>query len=146
MGVAFNALKDGVVLTVGGEQAHAVALGSFDDKSATEHEELFVGQCDVFASFDRGEGGFEATGADHGDEHDIRLGQSGDFEQACIAAVQLGTVGEVATCFGCSVGGFAGESGMGYVKLCTDCGELIVARVSRDADKLEAIRVGSQNT
>ena len=87
MGVAFNTLKDGVVFTVGGEQAHVVALGSFDYEGATEHEELFVGQCDVFAGFDRGEGGFEATGADHGDEHDIGFGQSGDFEQACIAAV-----------------------------------------------------------
>ena len=72
--VALDALEDGIVLAVSGKQAHMVAFSGFDDKGTAEHEEFFIGEGDIFASFDRCQRWLESACADDCDEHDVGFG------------------------------------------------------------------------
>jgi hypothetical protein len=54
-----------------------------------EHEEFFIGQCDVLTRFDRGEGRAQASCTDDGHEYDVGLGEGGKFGEGFSARAKL---------------------------------------------------------
>ena len=84
-----KALKNGVVFAVGRQESHAFTFSSFDDMGTAEHKEFFIGQCNVLARFDRGEGGAKTGCADDGDEHDVGFSKCGQLCQSCFATTEL---------------------------------------------------------
>ena len=66
-----KALKNGVVFAIGRQEPHALTLSGFDDMGPAEHKEFFIGQCNILARFDRGEGREKTSCADDGNEHDV---------------------------------------------------------------------------
>jgi hypothetical protein len=54
-----------------------------------EHEEFFIGQCDVLTRFDCGEGRAQAGNADNGDEYNVGLGKGSKFGESFSAGAKL---------------------------------------------------------
>ena len=79
---AAQALVDGVVLGVDGEQGDVVLAGGGEDEVAGGDEALLVGEADGLAGADGGVGGFEAGDADDGGDDEVDLGQGGDADGA----------------------------------------------------------------
>src|SRR5205823_6432693 len=71
--VAAQALPEGRVLAVYGEELAAAALGRGDDEGAGGDECFFVGECDIAPELNRGQRGGQARGADHGGEDDVAI-------------------------------------------------------------------------
>ncbi len=80
-GFVFEALEDGGVFAVDGEDADSVATGFVHDDATSHDEDFLGGDGDVLAGADGGEGWGEACGADDGDEDDVGLGEHGEFEE-----------------------------------------------------------------
>ncbi len=79
-GAGAEALVDGVVLGVDGEEGYVVLAGGGEDEVAGGYEAFFVGEADGFAGQDGGVGGFEAGHSYDGgyDEVDGREGGAAD--------------------------------------------------------------------
>ena len=92
--MAFEALEDGVVLAIHGEQFGAVLARRGHDEFAGEDEDFLGGEREGFAGVDGGERGLEARGADDGDEDGIRFGETGELGQAGESADEPGAGGE----------------------------------------------------
>jgi hypothetical protein len=78
-----QALVDGVVLAVDGQDGDVALAGGGGEDFAGGHHALLVGQADGLAGQDGGVGGFEAGDADDGRDDEIRLGQGGAGDGAC---------------------------------------------------------------
>ena len=77
MGADAQALVDGVVLAVDGQDGYvAVAGGGGEDFARGDHA-LLVGEADGFAGEDGGVGGFEAGDADDGGDDEVGIGEGG---------------------------------------------------------------------
>jgi hypothetical protein len=79
---AAQALVDGVVLGVDGQQRDVVLAGGGEDEVAGGDEAFLVGEADGLAGADGGVGGFEAGDADDGGDDEVNFGQSGDADGA----------------------------------------------------------------
>jgi len=80
-GLVLEALEDGGMFAVDGEDADPVAAGFVHDDAPGHDEDFLGGDGDVLAGADGGEGGGEAGGADDGDEDDVGFGEDGEFEE-----------------------------------------------------------------
>ena len=92
--VAVEALENGVVLAIDGEEFDAALGGGGGDDFASHDEDFLGGDGEVFAGFNGGERGVESGGADDGDEDDVGTGEGGEFEQAFRAEVDFYIAGE----------------------------------------------------
>ncbi len=81
-GAAAEALVDGVVLGVDGEEIDGVLAGGGEDEIAGGDEALLVSEADGFAAEDGGVGGFEAGDADDGGDDEVGVGMGGYADRA----------------------------------------------------------------
>ena len=140
--VALEALEDGVVLAVDGEELSAVFFRGGHDELAGEDEDFLRGEREVLAGGERGERGVEAGGADDGDQHDVRFGQLREFDESGKSADEAGAGGK------CSdVGASGGERGVvkhpdvAHAELAGDAGEFLPIGTGGDADEFELVAV-----
>ena len=144
--VALEALEDGVVFAVDGENFCAGFFGGGHDEFTGENEDLFGGEGEVFAGGEGGEGGCEAGGADDGDEDGVGGGELGEFNEAGEPADEVGAGGECAEIgAGGGVGGLVEEAHVANVEFARDGGEFFPPRVGRDADEFEFVRVSAED-
>ena len=87
--LVIEALEDGGVLAVHGEDADAVLAGLVHHDLAGHDEDFLRGNGDVLARANGSECGLQAGGADDGDEDDVGLGHRGELQQAFVAGVDL---------------------------------------------------------
>ena len=81
-GAAAEALVDGVVLGVDGEEVDVVLAGGGEDEVAGGYQAFLVGQADGLAGEDGRVGGFEAGYADDGRDYEVDFGEGGDADGA----------------------------------------------------------------
>jgi hypothetical protein len=86
--MAFEALEDGVVLTVHGQDVHALALRSFGDCFAGHDEDFLAGDGQMHAGLDCRQGGGESGGADDGDEDHVSVGFVDEIDEPLRSGVQ----------------------------------------------------------
>jgi hypothetical protein len=110
-----------------------------------EHEEFFIGQCDVFTGFDCGEGRAQTGNADNCDEYDVGLSKASKFGEGFSAGAKLRCGWKVARLLGSKVSFFVLEDGVWHVKFAADCGELIMAALCSHTNELKAVRVGTKH-
>ena len=79
---AAEALVDGVVFAVDGEEGGVVLAGGGEDEVAGGYEAFLVGEADRFAGEDGGVGGFKAGDADDGGDDEVGFGEGGDADRA----------------------------------------------------------------
>ena len=87
--VAFEALEDGVVLAIDGEDADAFGFGGGGDGFAGHDEDFFAGDGEIHASVDGGEGGGESGGADDGNEDEVGIDGVDEIDEALGAGVNF---------------------------------------------------------
>jgi hypothetical protein len=92
-----------------------------------EHEEFFIGQCDVFTRFDCGESRAQTGNADNGDEYDVGLGKGSKFGEGFSARAKLRCGWKVACLLGSKVSFFVLEDCVRHIKFAADRSELIMA-------------------
>ena len=140
--MALEALEDGVVLAVDGEELRAAGGGGGEDVAAGEDEDFLGGEGEVFAGGEGGEGRLEAGGADDGDEDDVGGGELGEFDEAGEAGDEAGA--------GRKGGGRGAGGGVGGVVVETDVadamgagdgGEFLPIAAGGDGDELEFVGV-----
>ena len=68
---AHQALEDGAVLAIDGEDSHAVLHCQPSDEFTSHHECFLVGQRNVLPGFDGGDSGAQSRKTDHRSEHDV---------------------------------------------------------------------------
>ncbi|MEY5016377.1 MAG: hypothetical protein RIS92_2735 [Verrucomicrobiota bacterium] len=97
---SFEALEDGVVFRVYGQDLNSFAACCFHDNAACHHEDFLAGDGDVLTRFDCGEGGVESGGADDCDEDQIDGGKGceggerfGAVEDRCGVSCERGAGG-----------------------------------------------------
>ena len=79
------------MFAVHGQHAHAVFARLVHHDFAGHDEDFLGGDGDVLARANGGERGLQSRGADDGDQHDVRLGQRGEFEQAFVPRKDVNT-------------------------------------------------------
>src|ERR1039458_9039292 len=94
-----EALVDGVVLAVDGQQWFALAAGLGRDQLSGNDQAFFVGEADRLAGFDGFIGGFEAGDSDDGTDYEIDFGMGRDADRALGAMddLNLGQAGSLET-------------------------------------------------
>ena len=135
--VAFQALEDGVVLAVHGQEVHVFPLGGLRDGLAGHDEDLLAGDGEVHATLDGGEGGGEPGGADDGDEDHVGLASVHEVDEALGAGVKGDAVRELRLRFGRRGG--IGEGDVLHAGLDGLLDEGIRAAVRGEADDLHAL-------
>lgn len=139
--VAFEALEDGVVLAVDGEDADAFGFGGSGDGFAGHDEDFFAGDGEVHAAFDGGEGGGEAGGADDGDEDEVGIDGVDEIDEALGAGVDFDGGGESGAGLG---GGVVVEEREVFDAGFSDLGECGIDRgVGGEADDFHAVGQGA---
>ena len=88
-----QALEDGRVLTVHGQQLDAVLCHRLSDQMAARDKALFVGQCQIVAALNGGQAGTQTRDTHHAVQHHIGAVHGGQLFQALGAHQQLGRVG-----------------------------------------------------
>jgi hypothetical protein len=86
--MAFEALEDGVVLAVHGQDVHAFALRGLGDGFAGHDEDFFAGDGQMHAALDGRKGRCESGGADDGDEDHVGVGFVHEIDEPLRAGVQ----------------------------------------------------------
>ena len=84
-----QALVDGIVLAVDGQQRLALLVRLGDDQVASRDQALFVGDPDGLAGLDGFVGGFQSGDADDGADHEIGVGMGRDLHRARRAVRRL---------------------------------------------------------
>src|SRR5215469_12022312 len=137
-----EALVDGVVLAVDGQEAYAAFAGGGQDEIAGSDEALLVGEPDGLTGEHRGVGGLESGDTDDGGDDEAGLGERGDADGACGAVDDLsgdsGGLQASAKLVGEALGGDGDESRVPALALFE--GDIKV-RASGKSDGLEAIRI-----
>ena len=78
------------MLAIHCQHAHAV-VARFAHDGFAGHDQNFLGRDgDVFARANGGQGGLQARRSDNGDEHNVRGGQRGEFQQPRFAGINAG--------------------------------------------------------
>ena len=77
--LVLQALEDGGVLAVHGQQLHAVLFHSLRDQMTAGNKALLVGQCQIVAAFDGAQAGTKACNAHHAVQHHIGAVQCGQL-------------------------------------------------------------------
>ena len=135
-GTGEEALPEGGVFGVDGEELAAGAPGEGDDEVAGGDEGFFVGERDVVSAIDGGEGGGQACDADDGGDDEVGVGVLDELERG-VGAVEAGDargqVGAVA---------FA-ERGVGDVEASGLLGEEAGVSAGGEADDFEACGTGA---
>ena len=144
--VTLEALEDGVVFAVDGENVCAGFFGGGQDEFSGENENLFRGEGEVFAGGEGGEGGCEAGGADDGNEDGVGGGELGEFNEAGEPADEVGAGGECGE-IGASggVSGIVEEADVAHIELASDGCEFVPLGVGGDAYELEFVAVGGED-
>jgi hypothetical protein len=109
-----------------------------------EHEEFFIGQCDVLTRFDCGEGRAQTGNADNGDEYDVGLGKGSKFGEGFSARAKLRCGWKVACLLGSKVSFFVLEDCVRHIKFAADRSELIMAALCSYTYELKAAWVGAK--
>jgi len=146
--VALEALEDGVVLGVDGEEFDVVLARGGHDELAGEDEDFLGSEREVFAGGDRGERGFEAGGADDRDEDDVGLGERREFDEAGEAAVEFRAGREragVGRGFRGGVGAIVKDGDVRDLEVAGDLRESLVVLAGGDADELKFVAVGGDD-
>ena len=85
-----QALEDGIVLTVDGQQGRATGLHGLDEERAAHDQGFLVGQQYALAGLDRSQGGLQTRRADDGRHDGIHLGMGRDGFQATLPHQDFG--------------------------------------------------------
>ena len=88
-----EALVDGVVFAIDGDDFGAALVGRGDNDFAGGDEDFLIGEGDFFAGLDGFVGGFEADDADSGGDDCVGFGNGGDGFHAFIAKKNFGEEG-----------------------------------------------------
>ena len=139
--MALEALEDGAVLAVHGQDPRIVLARRGHDELAGEDEDLLGGQGEVLAGGERGEGGLEPGGADDGDQHEVGLGQLRKGDEAGEAPVKLRASREGTGAFGRGIGRVLKHRHMRHAEIARDLRESGVVRAGGDADQIELVPV-----
>lgn len=137
-GAAVEALEDGVVFTVDGEDADTAGAGGVHDETAGHDEDFLGGDGEVAAAIDGGEGGFEAGGSDDGDEDEVGFGGADEVGEPVFAGEDRGGWGDHA--FKGVGGGGVGEAEVAAGEFCGLLGEEVGAGGGGHADDFHAVR------
>ena len=112
---AAQALVDGVVFAVDGEQGLTLLFGLGGDQLAGDYQTFFVGKADGFSGADRFVGRLEAGDADDGADYEIHFGMGCDLN-----------------CAGCAVDDFDfGDAG--GAEPGAECGGMLLVGQRKDA-------------
>jgi hypothetical protein len=103
--VTLQALKNRVVFAVDRSDADAGGFGRRRDEFAGQDQDLLARERHLLARGQRGQGGLEPDGADHGDQDNVRLGQCRQVAEPADAAVKLSLGWKTAS----FAGGFQGR-------------------------------------
>ena len=88
--LVLQALEDGRVLAVHGQQLHAVLCHRPGDQMAAGDKALLVGQGQIVAALNGSQAGTQARNAHHTVQHHVRAVQRGQLPQALRAGEQFG--------------------------------------------------------
>jgi hypothetical protein len=136
--MAFEALEDGVVLAVHGQDVHALALRGLGDGFASHDEDFFAGDGEMHAAFNRRECWSESGGADDGDEDHVGVGFVDEIDEALRPGVQNNIRWQQRPRFGRRGG--IGESDLLHAGFTDLLHERFDAAVRGQADDLHALR------
>ena len=139
--LADEALEDGRVLAVNGQDGHVVLLGELADEFSGDDERLLVGQAYLLAGPDGMDGGLKAGEADHRREHHVDGVGLDDVAEGAGTGVDLdvGPVGEQGAELVVAV--FVGDDHCGGVELVGLLGKQFYAVVGCEGVDLVAVGV-----
>ena len=137
-GSAVEALEDGVVFAVDGEDADPAGACGCHDEAAGHDEDFLGGDGEVAAAVDGGEGGFEACGADDGDEDEVGCGGADEVGEPVFAGEDGGGGRDHA--FEGVGGGGVGEAEVAAGEFGGLLGEEVGAGGGGHADDFHAVR------
>jgi hypothetical protein len=101
--LAFEALENGVVLAIDGEEADAFGGGGGGDGFAGHDEDFFAGDGEIHAAVDGGERGGETGSADDGDEDEVSLDGVDEVDEALGTGINMDAGWQGGAGFGGSV-------------------------------------------
>mmetsp|Transcript_1180 Transcript_1180/g.4669 ORF Transcript_1180/g.4669 Transcript_1180/m.4669 type:complete len:477 (-) Transcript_1180:87-1517(-) len=90
LGQALDALENSGVLRVRGEDLHSVLHGEGHDGGPARDERLFVGEADVLARLDGGDGGGQARASDNAGDRGVHVLVPRHLDHALLAVQKLG--------------------------------------------------------
>jgi len=137
---AEEALEDGGVFGVDGQDDAAVFARGLRDDGAGGDEGFFVGEGDDFAGLEGGEGGPEAAEADHRADDDVDAVHSDEVAEAVDACPDFDAVGLEGFVDG-FVAGFVADDDVGRVKLDGLPDQQVGAAAGGEEDDLEQVAV-----
>ena len=143
--MALEALENGVVLAIHGQERAAALARGGHHKLAGEHENFLRGERDGFLRCDGREGGLQSGGADHRDKNDVGFGEDRQFAQAGETAVKLGAGRKNGRRPGGVEGRFIVQRHVTHLKLAGDFGETGVVALGGDADEFQPVAVGGDD-
>lgn len=135
--MALQALEDGVVLAVHGQDVHAFAFRSLGDGFACHDEDFLAGDGEVHASFDGCECWSESRRADDGDEHHVSIGFIDQIDESLRSGVQNDIRRQQCARFGSRSG--IGERDLLHAGFADLFGEGFDTAVCGQADDLHAL-------
>src|ERR1017187_144880 len=143
--VALDALEDGAVLAVDGQDPRHPPHDLRHPDLAGENRDLFRGEGQVLPRGDRGQGRLESRRADDGDEDDVGAGQGREVRDAPRAGQEAGAPREGAVLPRLRACLCVKERGVGDGEFAGDLGQLAPIGARGDADELEALPVGGDD-